>query len=76
MFGSAFLSKFEASQTPAKLLEDISIIDTPGVLSGEKQRIDRGYSFVSAGDWPGGDHAARHVIKTQFSRPLVFLELF
>ena len=36
---AGFLTRFEGSQCPAKLLEEISIIDTPGVLSGEKQRI-------------------------------------
>lgn len=50
-FGSSFLSKFEASQCDAKLLEEVTIVDTPGVLSGEKQRIDRGYSFVQVCEW-------------------------
>ena len=50
-FGSSFLSKFEASQCDAKILEEVSIVDTPGVLSGEKQRIDRGYSFVNVCEW-------------------------
>ena len=49
-FGSSFLSKFEASQCDAKLLEEVTIVDTPGVLSGEKQRIDR-YSFVQVCEW-------------------------
>lgn len=38
-----FLSRFEGASCPAKLLEEITIIDTPGVLSGEKQRIERNY---------------------------------
>jgi|UniRef100_A0A7S0X8V2 EH domain-containing protein 1 len=50
-FGSSFLSKFEASQCNAKLLEEITLVDTPGVLSGEKQRTDRGYSFVQVCEW-------------------------
>jgi len=50
-FGSSFLSKFEASQCDAPLLKEISIIDTPGVLSGEKQRINRGYNFEHVCEW-------------------------
>jgi len=34
-FGSSFLNKFNAAVVPASLLENITIIDTPGVLSGE-----------------------------------------
>ena len=34
-FGSSFLNKFNAAVVPASLLENITIIDTPGVLSGD-----------------------------------------
>jgi EH domain-containing protein 1 len=50
-FGSGFLSKFQSSSCKAKLLEEISIVDTPGVLSGEKQRIERSYDFVDVCHW-------------------------
>eukprot|EP00775_Hariotina_reticulata_P005540 gene5540-5776_t len=51
MFGTGFLSRFEGSSCPAKLLEEITIIDTPGVLSGEKQRIERNYNFIDVCEW-------------------------
>lgn len=44
MAHTGFLSRFEGASCPAKLLEEITIIDTPGVLSGEKQRIERNYN--------------------------------
>jgi hypothetical protein len=47
-FGTAFLSKFQSSEVPAPILEDITFIDTPGILSGEKQRIGRSYDFIKA----------------------------
>eukprot|EP00026_Physarum_polycephalum_P006479 Phypoly_transcript_06523.p1 GENE.Phypoly_transcript_06523~~Phypoly_transcript_06523.p1 ORF type:complete len:536 (+),score=79.39 Phypoly_transcript_06523:108-1715(+) len=50
-FGTGFLSKFQCSTLPAPLLEKISFIDTPGVLSGEKQRIGRSYDFPQICEW-------------------------
>ncbi|XP_076919093.1 EH domain-containing protein 1-like [Bidens hawaiensis] len=50
-FGSAFLSKFQCSQMAHPLLEHITFIDTPGVLSGEKQRTERSYDFTGVTSW-------------------------
>lgn len=50
-FGTGFLSKFELSQCPCPILEHVTFVDTPGVLSGEKQRIGRSYDFVKVVQW-------------------------
>ncbi|KCV73093.1 hypothetical protein H696_00638 [Fonticula alba] len=51
MFGGGFLSKFQASECNAPLLEEITFIDTPGVQAGEKQRSGRGYDFTQVASW-------------------------
>ena len=45
-YGNAFLDRFQCSTVPSPVLRAISIVDTPGILSGEKQRVDRGYDFT------------------------------
>lgn len=50
-FGTGFLSKFEAAQCTAPILDQITFIDTPGILSGEKQRIGRQYDFSQVISW-------------------------
>jgi len=45
------LNKFEASVVQSVILKHCIIIDTPGVLAGEKQRIGRAYDFVEVCEW-------------------------
>ena len=51
MFGNGFLSKFQGAQLDSPLLHHVTLIDTPGILAGEKQRIGRSYSFTEVCGW-------------------------
>jgi GTPase SAR1 family protein len=50
-FGNGFLTKFEGSLCDADILERITFVDTPGILSGEKQRLGRSYDFSLVTEW-------------------------
>ena len=50
-FGISFLSRFEVAEVASPILDNISFVDTPGILSGEKQRVERGYSFEHVVEW-------------------------
>ncbi|KAM3724398.1 EH domain-containing protein [Dirofilaria immitis] len=46
IFGDVFMNKLRATRFNAPLLKHISIIDTPGILTGDKQVENRGYDFA------------------------------
>eukprot|EP00158_Paraphelidium_tribonemae_P010407 Partr_v1_DN7064_c0_g2_i1_m29413 putative EH-domain containing len=50
-FGTEFLNKFQASVCNSPVLEKVFFVDTPGVLSGEKQKLGRAYDFVKVTEW-------------------------
>uniref|UniRef100_A0A0K8TAP2 EH domain-containing protein 1 n=1 Tax=Lygus hesperus TaxID=30085 RepID=A0A0K8TAP2_LYGHE len=50
-YGNAFLNRFQACMVDSPVLRGITIVDTPGILSGEKQRVDRGYDFTGVLEW-------------------------
>jgi EH domain-containing protein 1 len=46
-FGNGFLSKLEGvAVAGAPILESLTFVDSPGVLSGEKQRVERSFNFM------------------------------
>lgn len=50
-FGNKFLKKLSCGIVNTPLLNSITFVDTPGILSGEKQRAQRDYSFNDTLNW-------------------------
>ena len=43
-FGGQFLNRFQCASVKCEILEKVTLVDTPGILSGEKER---GYDLTA-----------------------------
>lgn len=50
-FGNNFLSKLEAVELDTPILRNITLVDTPGILSGTKQSVGRNYDYDAVMKW-------------------------
>ena len=50
-FGNAFLSRFAGCEVPSEFAKGCTLVDTPGILAGRKQTVDRNYSFQDVVQW-------------------------
>jgi len=50
-FGNNFLSRLEGVEMDSPILHNITLVDTPGVLSGQKQSIGRNYDYEQVMKW-------------------------
>lgn len=50
-FGNNFLSRFEGVELDASILSNVTLVDTPGILSGQKQSIGRNYDYEAVMRW-------------------------
>ncbi|KAG7342163.1 dynamin family protein [Nitzschia inconspicua] len=51
-FGNNFLSRLEGVELDVPILRNVTLVDTPGILSGQKQRT-RNYDYESVMKWFG-----------------------
>ena len=50
-FGNNFLSRFEGVEMDSPILRNITLVDTPGILSGQKQSSGRNYDYEAVMRW-------------------------
>lgn len=51
-FGNNFLSRLEGVELDVPILRNVTLVDTPGILSGQKQRT-RNYDYEAVMKWFG-----------------------
>lgn len=51
-YGNNFLSRMEGVEANSPILQNVTLIDTPGILSGQKQK-SRNYDYQSVMKWFG-----------------------
>jgi hypothetical protein len=51
-YGNNFLSRMEGVEANSPILHNVTLIDTPGILSGQKQK-NRNYDYESVMKWFG-----------------------
>lgn len=50
-FGNNFLSRFEGVEMDSPILRNVTLVDTPGILSGRKQSVGRNYDYENVMKW-------------------------
>jgi len=50
-FGNNFLSRFEGVELDSPILHNITFVDTPGILAGQKQSNGRNYDYEQVMKW-------------------------
>lgn len=50
-FGNAFLNRFQCLTVNSAILQNLTIVDAPGILTGDNRLDDRGYDFVGVLKW-------------------------
>ena len=48
-FGNALLGRFVGSMVHSPVLRHLTLVDTPGVLSGKEEQLQRGFDFAQVG---------------------------